>query len=86
MNDYVACIRPLRGRIRLVTTWGCSRVVTLRCQIHMKIREFWVIPKNGHVNAEIGFKNGVSLCGGFPTHYCGPHRVFLRKNFLDSLG
>ena len=28
MNDYVACIRPLRGRVRLVTTWGCSRVVT----------------------------------------------------------
>ena len=22
MNDYVACIRPLRGRVRLVTTWG----------------------------------------------------------------
>ena len=29
MNDYVACIRPLRGRVRLVTTWGCSRVVTM---------------------------------------------------------
>ncbi len=28
MNDYVACIRPLRGRIRHVTTRGCSRVVT----------------------------------------------------------
>jgi len=28
MNDYVACIRPLRGRIRHVTTRGYSRVVT----------------------------------------------------------
>jgi len=41
MNDYVACIRPLRGRVRLVTTWGCSRVVTNMVSEHKILEMFF---------------------------------------------
>ena len=48
MNDYVACIRPLRGRVRLVTTWGCSRVVTNMVSEH-KILEMFFLGSMSHM-------------------------------------
>ena len=41
MNDYVARIRPLRGRIRHVTTRGYSRVVTNMVSEHKILEMFF---------------------------------------------
>ena len=48
MNDYVALIRPFRGRIRHVTTRGYSRVVTNMVSQH-KILEIVFLGSMSHM-------------------------------------
>ncbi|KAK4729822.1 hypothetical protein R3W88_022810 [Solanum pinnatisectum] len=35
---------------------------------------------------KIGVKNGVSIRGGSPTYYRGPHKIFFEKIFLGAPG